>query len=120
VGPLADQLGVSHWLATEYGVNERGILSQITRIVDGYVKRGESQALQESEGASRVVVYTDSVEDLPLLRWAEGAILLHPDHQLLMSWRQSGWIVVSRYFSSSSSTLSRKYADGKAYRLIRR
>ncbi|MDB6081186.1 MAG: hypothetical protein JWO53_458 [Chlamydiia bacterium] len=64
VAPIAKRLAVTKWLGTTYCLDASHKYSQLSQVVDGKAKCSTLFAID----ASQVTVYSDSVEDLPLLQ----------------------------------------------------
>ncbi|MES2273013.1 MAG: HAD-IB family phosphatase [Chlamydiota bacterium] len=78
VGAIAERLGFDLWKGTEYAVDKEERLCQISTLVNGITKL----MLAKTLGQKKTIAYSDSEDDLPLLEWAEVAIVVQPGARL--------------------------------------
>jgi HAD superfamily hydrolase (TIGR01490 family) len=98
----AAHLGIEHLLATECEVDAAGVFTGRTAGTLN-MREGKVQRLHEWLAArgrrladfDRVVAYSDSINDLPLLQAATQAIAVDPDPQLAAQARRRGWRVLA-------------------------
>lgn len=99
-GPIADELGVHELLATELAVEGEhytGDIAGVPCFQEGKVVRlqqwlelkNDKYKIQES------VFYSDSVNDLPLLKAVKEPVAVDPDKQLMEYAQENGWQVIS-------------------------
>lgn len=96
--PIAEMLGVDDLLATEPEVIDgryTGRIQGTPCYQDGKRVRLEQWRAQQAEKYSRLVFYSDSHNDLPLLRHVDEAIAVDPDAKLLAEANKAGWPVIS-------------------------
>jgi HAD superfamily hydrolase (TIGR01490 family) len=99
--PIADALGVDELLAIELERDERGAVTGAIRGVPTY-QQGKVLRVQAwlaarglSWGAfSRVSVYSDSINDLPLLERATDPVATNPSPELEAIARARGWRIL--------------------------
>lgn len=89
VAPIAQKLGVSRYLGTEYNVDDQGRLAEIKALVDGKVK---ADYLAKWQGET--VAYSDSRHDLPFLSAATRAIAVRPDRALRRAAVKNCWEIL--------------------------
>lgn len=92
VGPIAQILGVSEWVGTEYSVDKSGSLDAISSLVCGqfkadYVARHHGDVGQ----AGLSYGYSDSIVDLPFLEAVAVPNLVRPDKLLAKIGRKRHW-----------------------------
>ena len=98
--PTAQLLGIDHLIGTacEVGTDGRftGRISGLPNMREGKVVRlhawlaARGQQLQDFESWA----YSDSANDLPLLRAVQHAVAVHPDERLAAEAAQQGWPVL--------------------------
>jgi HAD superfamily hydrolase (TIGR01490 family) len=96
--PIVEAFGIEHLLATEPERDERGYTGRVAGtpcFQDGKVKRLQEWMQQHGERLSGSWFYSDSHNDLPLLRQVENPVAVDPDHQLEDYARQHGWPIIS-------------------------
>ena len=100
-GPIAREFGVDHLIATtpeEVDGNFTGRVAgvpsfkegKITRLLDWLATRGESFDSFETSW-----FYSDSHNDLPLMKLVDHPVAVDPDPTLLQHAQQEGWPVIS-------------------------
>lgn len=97
-GPIAEAMGIEHLIATEPEIRDGRYTGDITGIPsfqDGKVLRLR-QWLEENEGTLEGAwFYSDSHNDLPLLRLVDNPVAVDPDPTLEQYAREQGWTVMS-------------------------
>ena len=96
--PIAELLGVEHLIATDPEETAEGFTGRIAgqpNFQGGKIKRllAWLEAQQISPGHSSC--YSDSINDLPLLEWADQPCAVDPDPRLRATALQRGWPVIS-------------------------
>lgn len=86
VQPIAESIGVMRVVATEYSLDPRGHLVELTRLVDGEQKRQELRAL-----GHHAIAFSDSEIDLPFLEAAHKAVAVNPTRRLAKVAEAKGW-----------------------------
>ncbi len=96
--PIADLFGIEHLLATELEFENGGYSGKVIGIPtfkDGKVSR-LNQWLQEKElSLTDSYFYSDSHNDIPLLRIVDNPIAVDPDAKLKTHAKQAGWQIIS-------------------------
>lgn len=96
--PIAQLLGVDNLLATD---PERvdgaytGAIAGIPCYREGKVRRFEQWLREQDERYDAVTFYSDSHNDLPLLRHVQRPVAVDPDAQLRAEAERNGWPVIS-------------------------
>ena len=96
--PIAQLLGVDQLLATDpERVNGRytGAIAGIPCYREGKVRRLEQWVAEQGERPAHVTFYSDSHNDLPLLRQAQKPVAVDPDAELGAEAARQGWLVIS-------------------------
>ncbi|MCC6127992.1 MAG: haloacid dehalogenase-like hydrolase [Chlamydiae bacterium] len=93
VGPIARRLGIEEWAASEYAVDKEGVFCEISKIVDGELKR---EIALELAGGRRMHAYSDSEHDAPLLEEADIVVLVRPSARLRRMAKDKGWLKCKR------------------------
>lgn len=95
IAPAAKDLGITHILATEFEVDETGVL---TGKIDGSIKwgKGKADAIVEFAGAhgldlSQSYAYSNGAEDVPMLEAVGKPRPLNPDEALELIADSRGW-----------------------------
>jgi len=94
--PIAQMLDIADLIATDPEIIDGRITGRIAGIPN--FRDGKVQRLQQWRNGRRfdgVTVYSDSHNDLPLLRIADQPVAVDPDETLLAEARRNGWPVVS-------------------------
>lgn len=93
--PVADHLGFDHVLATRLEVDSGGRLTG--RLVgpfchgEGKVHWADRFAVEHGFDLDESTFYTDSIEDMPMLRRVGHPVIVNPDFRLARLARQEGW-----------------------------
>lgn len=90
VSAIAQRLGFDVWRGTEYSIDNEGKLCQILSLIEGVQKL----QLAKNMMAKNAVAYSDSEDDLPLLEWAEKAVIVQPTVRLKRLAEQRNWEVL--------------------------
>jgi HAD superfamily hydrolase (TIGR01490 family) len=96
--PIAQLLGVDQLLATDpERVDGRytGAIAGIPCYREGKVRRLEQWVAEQGERPAHVTFYSDSHNDLPLLRQAQQPVAVDPDAGLRAEAARRGWPVIS-------------------------
>jgi HAD superfamily phosphoserine phosphatase-like hydrolase len=97
----AAHLGIAHLIATECELDAQGRFNgrsrDIVNMREGKLQRlhGWLAARNLSLDACDSTLYSDSINDLPLLAAVRRAVAVDPDEQLAEVARQRGWTVMS-------------------------
>lgn len=93
---FAAYFGIDSAEGTVYGVDKQRCLCKIAKLMVGTQKKRCLLALQERLGIprERVVVYSDSHDDVPLLMEAGEAVAVNPDRKLAKIAKQYQWRVI--------------------------
>jgi HAD superfamily hydrolase (TIGR01490 family) len=104
--PIARAFGVDHLIALELERDAHGAITgairgtptfrdgKITRVVQWLTQQGHPQG---REAFSRITVYSDSINDLPLLEWATHPVATHPAPSLADIARQRQWPILELF-----------------------
>jgi HAD superfamily hydrolase (TIGR01490 family) len=96
--PIATRLGVDHLIATEPEIVDgiyTGAIAGTPSFQDGKIERAKAFVADQDTTFDHITFYSDSHNDLPLLRWADTAIAVDPDERLAAAARQAGWPIVT-------------------------
>lgn len=93
VQPIAQRLGVSHSLGTEYVVNHDGTLGSLVRSIQGEDKAQFVKNLHFQPG--EMAAYTDSHFDLPLLESVGHPVAVNPSKLLRKTSKKRGWKIIN-------------------------
>uniref|UniRef100_UPI00356348C5 histidinol-phosphatase n=1 Tax=Marinobacter sp. TaxID=50741 RepID=UPI00356348C5 len=96
--PIADLLGVEHLIATEPElVNGRytGEVAGVPSFQDGKVTRLNDWLDHHTRTLEGAWFYSDSHNDVPLLKQVENPVAVDPDPRLEVLAKESGWPVIS-------------------------
>ena len=96
--PIAALLGVDELLATDpeqVGGRYTGAIAGIPCYREGKVRRLEQWLKQYGERCEHITFYSDSHNDLPLLRHVQKPVAVDPDDELRAEARRQGWLVIS-------------------------
>lgn len=88
VSLIAKELGNIPWKSTEYAIDKEGKFCHIAHLMNGYEKAKVIQHLENS------VAYSDSIDDLPLLKAASTAVCVSPSKLLLKQSFLNKWEVL--------------------------
>lgn len=96
--PIAEQLGVDHLLATTAGQDDSGYTGDITGVPcyrEGKITRLEAWLADTGHDLAGAYFYSDSHNDLPLLRKVDNPVAVDPDPTLAATAREQGWPIIS-------------------------
>lgn len=96
--PIAELLGIEHLLATEPEIIDGHYTGNITGtpcFQDGKIKRLTAWRAAQPQAFARTWFYSDSHNDLPLLRQADTAVAVDADPQLAAAAAAAGWPHIS-------------------------
>ena len=93
---IARELGISDWQGTIYEVDEKGLFSHVSHVLDGH---GKVRFVKLLAGRLQldprlIIAYSDSYLDLPILKIAGTAIGVKPDYQLKRVCLNRGWEII--------------------------
>ncbi len=96
VGPIAARLGVKHWGASRYAVDNFGVYETVAGVLEGEEKATMLGALVKDLGVGldAATVYSDSLLDLPFLQAGGRAVAVNPDKRLRALSQEQGWEVI--------------------------
>jgi HAD superfamily hydrolase (TIGR01490 family) len=102
---FADLFGIEHLVATESATEDGTDASGFTGEVVGepcfgpckveHVQRWLERIGRRREDFDRIIFYSDSRNDLPLLNWADEAVVVDPDAVLRAEALARGWRILS-------------------------
>jgi HAD superfamily hydrolase (TIGR01490 family) len=98
--PIAELFGVHHLLATEPEIVDgeyTGKVSGTPCFQHGKVERLHQWLLEHNETLEGSWFYSDSHNDLPLLREVEHAVAVNPDEKLLAEATRKRWPIIKLY-----------------------
>ncbi len=96
--PIVKAFGIDHLLATEPEKNENGYTGRVAGIPcfqEGKVKRLEAWMQEHGLDLKDSWFYSDSHNDLPLLKQVDNPVAVDPDHQLEDYAKQNDWPIIS-------------------------
>ena len=96
--PIAEQLGVDHLIATTAGQDGSGYTGDITGVPcyrEGKITRLEAWLAETGHDLAGAYFYSDSHNDLPLLRKVDNPVAVDPDPTLAATAREQGWPIIS-------------------------
>ncbi|MGB7755275.1 MAG: HAD family hydrolase [Salinisphaera sp.] len=96
--PIADLLGIEHLIATDpeiVGGVYTGAIAGTPSYREGKITRARHFLAALPAEPEHVTFYSDSHNDLPLMRWADRAVAVDPDPKLAAVAREAGWPVIS-------------------------
>src|SRR5690606_2079418 len=96
--PIAEQLGVDHLLATTAEFRDgvyTGEISGVPCYREGKVTRLQAWLRDSGHDLKGSYFYSDSQNDLPLLKQVEHPVAVDPDPTLAATARDRGWPVIS-------------------------
>ena len=87
---------VDEWRATEYGFDESRKFSNILSIILGNEKKKHTIAVAKRLQVSRekIIAFSDSICDLPLLLIAGEVFAVNPDYRLKTLCKRKGWQII--------------------------
>ncbi|WP_328190413.1 HAD family hydrolase [Marinobacter sp. OP 3.4] len=97
-GPIAEAMGIEHLIATEPEIQDGRYTGDITGIPsfqDGKVLRLQQWLKDNDATLDGAWFYSDSHNDLPLLRLVDNPVAVDPDPTLEQYAREQGWTVMS-------------------------
>ena len=97
VGPIANQLGLTHWIGSIYAINDHQRASYLKKLVDGKAKAEYVQDLAKTLQVplNQMTFYTDSILDLPLLEIVGKKVCVNPDRKLTQLAELHNWEIMS-------------------------
>ncbi|HET7315449.1 HAD family hydrolase [Salinisphaera sp.] len=96
--PIAALLGIEHLIATDPEIVDgvyTGAIAGTPSYREGKIARAEDFVARMGAAPETVTFYSDSHNDLPLLRWADRPVAVDPDPRLEAAANQAGWPVIS-------------------------
>jgi HAD superfamily hydrolase (TIGR01490 family) len=96
--PIADRLGVEHLIGCEAQLKDgqyTGKPQGIPSFAEGKVQRVKAWCAENQTSPEDAVFYSDSNNDLPLLREVTQAIAVDPDDLLHKEAQKCGWEIIS-------------------------
>ena len=96
--PIADRLGVEHLIGCEAEIIEgcyTGKPTGVPSFAQGKVARIQTWCEENKKSMENAVFYSDSHNDLPLLRTVDRAVAVDPDDRLREEAVRKGWDVIS-------------------------
>lgn len=96
--PIADLLGIEHLIATDPEIVDgvyTGAIAGTPSYRDGKIERAQDFLARLATAPEHVTFYSDSHNDLPLMRWADRAVAVDPDAPLASVARAAGWPIIS-------------------------
>lgn len=96
--PIAAHLGIDHLIATDPEIVNgayTGAIAGTPSFQDGKIERARAFVAEQATPFEHITFYSDSHNDLPLLRWADTAIAVDPDEILAAAAREAGWPIVT-------------------------
>lgn len=96
--PIAVHLGIDHLIATEPEIVDgryTGAIAGTPSFQGGKIERAKAFVAEQGTPFEHVTFYSDSHNDLPLLRWADTAIAVDPDEKLAAAAHAAGWPIVT-------------------------
>ena len=96
--PIADRLGVEHLIGCEAEITEgryTGKPTGVPSFAQGKVSRIQTWCEENKKSMENAVFYSDSHNDLPLLRTVDRAVAVDPDDRLREEAVRRGWDVIS-------------------------
>lgn len=96
--PIAELLGIDTLIATEPEIVDGAYTGEIAgtpSFQEGKIVRAKDWVADQPHPFEHVTFYSDSLNDLPLLRWADTAIAVDPDDTLAAAAREAGWPIIS-------------------------
>lgn len=90
---IGKMVGADRVLGTSYTLDEKGAVLSIRNVVDGTAKLASLKAYLKERMIDNAVitVYSDNINDLPLLEYATNAIVVCPDKQLRKIAKERMW-----------------------------
>lgn len=96
IQPLAEKLSISHWIATEYSIDHEKKLTKILQLIDGPAKADVLEKIKKQFHAieNEIIVFSDSIVDLPLLEKVGSVVAVNPDRKLRKIAMKKNWYVL--------------------------
>lgn len=97
-GPIAEAMGIEHLIATEPEFRDgcyTGDITGVPSFQDGKVLRLRQWLKEHNDTLEGAWFYSDSHNDLPLLRLVDNPVAVDPDPTLEQYAREQGWPVMS-------------------------
>lgn len=97
-GPIAESLGIDNLLASDGEVVDghyTGEPSGVPCFQEGKIERLKMWLAGRQETLSGAYFYSDSHNDLPLLKWVDKPVAVDPDPTLRHHAEQAGWPIIS-------------------------
>jgi FMN phosphatase YigB (HAD superfamily) len=97
VKAIANRLGIAHFDASIYAVDEKMNFLLIDRLVQGKEKALWATAAVQDLGIAKeqIAVYSDSILDLPFLKSGGIQVAVNPDRELRKLCRMHHWEIIS-------------------------
>lgn len=96
--PIVHSLGIDQLLATEPEIVNGRFTGNIVGhpcFQEGKIKRLEEWLKETQQSYSETTFYSDSINDAPLLAFADKAIAVDPDKALATLAKENGWPIIS-------------------------
>jgi len=96
--PIVAAFGIEHLLATEPERDDHGFTGRVAGVPcfqQGKVTRLQAWLQQQQQDLQGSWFYSDSHNDLPLLKQVDHPVAVDPDHQLEDYANQQGWPIIS-------------------------
>lgn len=96
--PIARMLGIDALIATDPEIIDGAYTGEIAGTPSfqaGKIERAKLWVAEQPHDFEHVTFYSDSHNDLPLLRWADTAIAVDPDERLAAAATEAGWPIIS-------------------------
>lgn len=96
--PIAEQLGIKNLIATEPEIQDgryTGRVAGTPSYQQGKVERLEDWLFNQNKTLAGSYFYSDSHNDLPLLKLVDNPVAVDPDRQLAAIAQQRGWKILS-------------------------
>lgn len=111
---LARQIGVEHYFATEFLLDENGKYSGEIYLMNHETKRSKLvEIIKKLSGSHQVISFGDSPGDIPMLEAADVGFVVQPDHnpQMVELSQKNGWVVLKHEtaFEQIKQTLIEKF-----------
>lgn len=96
--PIAELLDIDTLIATDPEIVDGAYTGEIAgtpSFQTGKIARAQDWVAEQPQAFERVTFYSDSHNDLPLLRWADSPVAVDPDQRLAAAARAEGWPIIS-------------------------
>ncbi|WP_423824198.1 HAD family hydrolase [Salinisphaera sp. SPP-AMP-43] len=96
--PIAELLGIEHLIATDPEIVDgayTGAIAGTPCYRDGKIVRAREFVAVQERAYNAVTFYSDSHNDLPLLRWSDQPFAVDPDPTLAAAAQAAGWPIIS-------------------------